>query len=199
MKIHRLVLAGLLIAAPFLAADPEIGKPAPDFNVNGACGNTFSLSDFEGKYVVLEWLNHECPFVVKFYNAGEMQRLQREHTENGGAWLVVNTSAPGKQGHLTAEQAQEVSEEKNAAHTALLLDHDGTMGRAYGARVTPHMYVIDPDGNLIYNGAIDSIRSANSDDIERAENYVLAAIEASKNGEEVANPVTRAYGCTVKY
>lgn len=199
MKLSSTIVAGLFLVASLAMAGPEIGEPAPDFNVKGADGETYSLADFRGQYVVLEWINHGCPFVQKFYNAGEMQRLQREHTENGGAWLVVNTSRPGEQGHVSAEEAISVSEENNAAHTAFLLDHDGTLGRAYEAKVTPHMYVIDPQGLLIYNGAIDSIRSANQEDIEKAENYVLSALQASQNGETVPNPVTRAYGCNVKY
>lgn len=199
MRIPTIIAAGLLLAVPFAQAAPEVGKPAPDFSVEGADGKTHSLSDFAGDYVVLEWINHECPFVRKFYDSGEMQRLQREHTANGGVWLAVNTSKAGEQGHMTAEQALAISEEKEAAHTALLLDHEGKMGRAYEAKATPHMYVIDPEGVLVYSGAIDSIRSADTDDIARAENYVLAALEASRNGEDVTKPVTQAYGCNVKY
>lgn len=189
-------LLSMMVAS---ASAAPVGQPAPDFSVIDSNGVTHTLSDHKGKLIVLEWVNHGCPFVAKFYNVGEMQRLQKEYTEKDVVWLTVNTSAPGKQGHMNAELANQVLEEKNASPTAVLLDHDGVMGRAYGATVTPHMYVIDTEGILVYNGAIDSIRSARSADIERAENYVVAALEATMNGEAVATPVSQPYGCSMKY
>jgi peroxiredoxin len=162
-------------------------------------GNEHSLSDFRGQYVVLEWVNHGCPFVKKFYDVGEMQRLQEEYTSQGVIWLAICSSRSGAQGYYSPEEAARISEEKGAKHTAYLSDAPGDVGRLYGAQVTPHMYVINPAGMLIYRGAIDSIRSANSADIERAENYVVAALTQAMAGEEVATPVTRPYGCGVKY
>ncbi len=196
--IITIFLTGLF-ALVSLSAAPAIGEKAPAFTLKDYHGETHSLSDFEGKFVVLEWLNHDCPFVVKFYQGGHMQDLQKKYTEKDVVWLVINSSAPGKQGHLTPDAAKKISAEKKAQHTALLLDHDGKVGRAYDARVTPHMYVINPEGKLIYNGAIDSIRSARAADIPRAENYVVAALDAAMNGGEVATPVSRPYGCSVKY
>ena len=200
--LTKVVVATLLVGfAQAVKADAEavIGEKAPDFTLTDVLGNEHTLSDFEGQYVVLEWINHGCPFVVKFYDAGEMQRLQEKYTEQGVVWLAICSSKPGSQGYYTPEDAARVSEEKGANHTAYLYDAPGDVGRLYGAQVTPHMYVIDPDGILIYQGAIDSIRSANQADIERAENYVVSALTQSMAGEEVATPVTRAYGCSVKY
>ncbi len=192
------LLAGCTYAVK-AGAEAVIGEKAPDFTLTDVLGNEHTLSDYEGQYVVLEWINHGCPFVVKFYDAGEMQRLQEKYTEQGVVWLAICSSKPGSQGYYTPEDAARVSEEKGANHTAYLYDAPGDVGRLYGAQVTPHMYVIDPDGILIYQGAIDSIRSANQADIERAENYVVSALTQSMAGEEVATPVTRPYGCTVKY
>ena len=196
--IITLFLTGLF-ALVSLSAAPAIGEKAPSFELKDYHGKSHSLADFEGKFVVLEWLNHDCPFVRKFYDGGHMQALQKKYTEKGVVWLVINSSAPGQQGHLTPGSAKKISAEKKAKHTALLLDPDGKVGRAFDARVTPHMFVINPEGKLIYNGAIDSIRSARAADIPRAENYVVSALEAAMNGKEVANPVTRPYGCSVKY
>ncbi len=180
-------------------AEAKVGEAAPDFTLTDVLGNEHSLSDYEGQFVVLEWINHGCPFVRKFYDVGEMQRLQEKYTDKGVVWLAICSSKPGSQGYYTPEDAARVSEEKEAKHTAYLYDAPGDVGRLYGAQVTPHMYVIDPDGILIYQGAIDSIRSANPEDIERAENYVVSALTEAKAGEEVSTPTTRPYGCTVKY
>ncbi len=176
-----------------------VGESAPDFTLTDVHGNEHTLSDYEGKLVVLEWINHGCPFVRKFYDVGEMQRLQQKYTEKDVIWLVICSSKPGSQGYYEPEEAARVSEEKEAKHTAYLIDADGTVGRLFGAQVTPHMYIIDEEGILRYNGAIDSIRSASSDDIERADNYVVAALSQIMAGEEVEIAVTRPYGCTVKY
>lgn len=182
-----------------LAAKPEVGSAAPGFTLTDTHGVSHSLSDFEGKYVVLEWTNHQCPFVVKHYKEGHMQDLQAKWTDKGVVWLNVVSSAPGKQGYVTAEQANELMEANDFKSTAMLLDPEGTVGKAYDAKTTPHMYVIDPEGTLIYMGAIDSIRSADPDDIAKADNYVVMALEADMAGEEVAAAVTRPYGCSVKY
>lgn len=176
-----------------------VGEEAPDFTLMSVEGEEHSLSDFRGHYVVLEWINHGCPFVRKFYNAGEMQRLQEEYTDQDVIWLTICSSKPGSQGYYSPEDAVRVSEEKGANHTAYLYDAPGDVGRLYGAQVTPHMYVVAPDGELIYQGAIDSIRSASAADIEQAENYVVSALTQHMAGEEVETPVTQPYGCGIKY
>ncbi len=191
------VLGGALMMRAEAAV--EVGAEAPDFTLTDVLGNEHSLSDFRGQFVVLEWVNHGCPFVVKFYRPGEMQRLQKEYTERGVIWLTICSSREGEQGYYTKEEAARISEEKGAHHTAYLYDEPGDVGRLFGARVTPHMFVIDPDGILIYQGAIDSIRSTRSADIERADNYVVMALEQAMAGEDVQIPVTQPYGCSVKY
>lgn len=180
-------------------AGAVVGESAPDFSVVDAYGNTHSLSDFQGQYVILEWLNHDCPFVRKHYDGNNMQELQEKYTEQGAVWLSVISSAPGTQGYLEPEAAQEITYEKNASPTAVLLDVDGTMGRAYDARVTPHMYIINPDGVLEYNGAIDDRPTARARDLEGARNYVVEAMDALMNGGEVEVRSNTPYGCTVKY
>ena len=176
-----------------------VGEPAPDFSVADAYGNVHSLSDYEGKYIILEWLNHDCPFVVKHYNGNNMQELQKKYTDKGVIWLSVISSVPGTQGYLEPEEAQELTKEKNAHPTAVLLDTDSVMGRAYDARVTPHMYIINPEGILEYNGAIDDRPTARIRDLEGARNYIVEAMDALMSGEEVAVRSNTPYGCTVKY
>jgi peroxiredoxin len=177
----------------------EVGKPAPEFTLVDSKGQEHSLSDFRGKTVILEWHNRDCPFVKKFYGAGEMQRLQAMYNSGDYVWLTINSSKPGKQGHLSAEEANELIADKKFAATAFLLDESGDVGRAYAAKTTPHMYIIDTEGTLRYAGAIDSIPSAKADDIGKAENYVVSALEQLKAGQEVAKTVTKPYGCSVKY
>lgn len=194
-------LASIIVAGAlsFSVQAAEVGQPAPDFNVVDTAGNYHSLSDFAGQTVVLEWTNHDCPFVVKHYATDNMQNLQREMTEHDVAWLTVISSYPGTQGHVSPEQADELTSSRNAAPTAVLLDEQGEMGRAYSARVTPHMYVIDGEGTLQYAGGIDSIPSANHDDVDRADPYFANAARAVLAGESVDRPVSRPYGCTIKY
>lgn len=180
-------------------ANAVVGERAPDFQVADAYGNVHSLSDFEGKYVILEWLNHDCPFVRKHYDGNNMQELQKKYTEQGVIWLSVISSVPGTQGHLQPEEAQTITKEKGASPTAVLLDVDGTMGHAYDARVTPHMYIINPEGILEYNGAIDDKPTARPRDLEGAHNYVTAAMTSLMNGQDVAVRTNTPYGCTVKY
>ena len=183
-----------------VSAAPEIGQPAPDFSVVDTAGQTHSLSDFAGQTVVLEWTNHDCPFVVKHYGPGNMQDQQRmAREEHDAVWLTVISSKPGSQGHVSPEKADELTSTRNAHPTAVLLDESGDMGRAYDARVTPHMYIIDEDGILRYMGGIDSNPSANPDDIPGATQYVVAALTAMANGHDIDPAVTRPYGCTVKY
>lgn len=182
-----------------LHAAVKINEAAPDFTLTDSRNQTVSLSDFKGKPVVLEWTNHECPFVRKHYESGNMQKLQRDYTGKGVVWLSIVSSAPGKQGHVTGDQAEELSKSRNASPTAVLLDPTGKVGQLYGAKTTPHMYIIDKDGVLRYAGGIDSIKSTNQADIKTATNYVAQSLEELFAGKEVSKPATAAYGCGVKY
>lgn len=191
--------SALAFAANTAMAAATVGQPAPAFTLTDSKGQRHSLSDFAGKTVVLEWFNHECPFVKKHYGAGNMQTQQAEATTKGTVWLVVNSSAPGKQGHVSGEEAERILGEWKATPTAFLLDHDGTVGRAYGAKTTPHLFVIDGEGVLRYNGAIDSIPSADPADIPGATQFVREALADLGAGRPVARATTQPYGCSVKY
>lgn len=180
-------------------ATPATGESAPDFSATDSEGNTQKLSDQRGSIVVLEWTNHDCPFVGKHYDSGNMQALQKEAAEQDVVWWSVISSAPGKQGHVSPEQANELTSQRSAAPRAVLLDPEGTIGQLYGARTTPHMYVIDPEGELVYMGAIDDIPSANESDVETANNYVRMALAAVQEGQPVDPATTQPYGCSVKY
>lgn len=197
--VFSLMVFTMALGVACARAQVTTGEPAPEFTLTDTKGTAHNLSDFRGKYVVLEWVNHGCPFVVKFYEPGEMQKLQAEMTAQDVVWLSICSSAEGKQGYMSNEEWNAKIEETGTAATAVLVDEDGTVGKLYGAKTTPHMYVIDPDGNLIYQGAIDSIRSTDSDDIANAENYVRSALAQHKAGEPVAVAETQAYGCSVKY
>jgi peroxiredoxin len=200
MKVnHTSFLAACLLASATALLAVESGEPAPGFTLESSAGESLSLEQYRGQYVVLEWTNHKCPFVKKFYRGGHMQALQKQLTEGGAVWLQVLSSAPGKQGHLTAAAAEVLRSENEHHSTALLLDSEGTVGRAYDARTTPHVFLIGPEGKLLYQGAIDSIASARTPDIEAAENLLLAAYDSAKAGEHVENPATKPYGCGVKY
>lgn len=180
-------------------ADAVVGEPAPDFEVVDANGDTRSLSEFSGKYVILEWLNHGCPYVRKHYDGNNMQQLQEKYTEEDVVWLSVISSAPGTQGYMEPEEALQSVDEQGGSPTAILLDSDGTMGHAYDARVTPHMFIIDPEGVLRYNGAIDDQPSSRASSLEEAHSYVDAAMTSLRDGEEVEVKTNTPYGCTVKY
>lgn len=195
-QLMTLITFTLLSTSPLAA---EIGQAAPPFSVIDSQGVRHSLSDFAGKTVILEWTNHDCPFVKKHYKTDNMQSLQREMTAQGAVWLSVISSAPGTQGFVSAAQANQLSADRNAAPTAVLLDSNGVMGRAYQARVTPHMYVIDSTGVLRYAGGIDSIATANKADVAKADPYFATAARAVLAGEPVERSVSRPYGCTVKY
>jgi len=182
-----------------LNAAPQVGQPAPAFTANDTQGKTHSLNDFRGKTVILEWTNHDCPYVRKHYDTGNMQALQKDATEDGVIWLSVISSAPGKQGHVSAARADELTKSRDADPTAVLLDPEGEVGRAYDARTTPHMYVINPEGTLIYMGAIDNRPTTQHADVEGARNYVREALSSLSSGKPVEPKVTRAYGCSVKY
>ena len=179
--------------------DAEVGAPAPDFTLKGTDGETYALSDLEGQYVVLEWLNFGCPYVGKHYGSGNMQALQSKYTEKDVVWLSVVSSAPGKQGYYPPEEMNAKNEEHGGQQTAILMDPDGGVGRAYGAQTTPHMYVISPDGTLLYKGGIDDKPTTDEADIEGAQNYVTEALDAAMNGSEVETETAPPYGCSVKY
>ena len=199
-RLASLVLlsGALILTAPAMAA-PEVGKPAPDFTATDSNGKTVKLSDQRGKIVVLESTNHDCPFVKKHYGSGNMQALQQEAGQQGIVWWSVISSAPGKQGHVTPQEANELTRSRKAAPSAVLLDPQGTIGQLYGARTTPHMYIIDPQGRLVYMGAIDDKPSTNPADVATANNYVRTALKAAQQGQSVEPAVTQPYGCSVKY
>jgi peroxiredoxin len=198
-KLLTALLTLAASAALFAADSPAVGTTAPDFSLTDSKGKTQSVSQYKGKYVVLEWFNPECPFVKKHYGSGNMQKLQEEFTAKGVVWLSVDSSAPGLEGNLTAEQANAKMTEWKTKQTALVLDPDGKAGRSYGAKNTPHMFVINPEGKIVYEGAIDSKPSSNASDIASSTNYVKVALEESLAGKTVSNANTKPYGCSVKY
>ena len=198
----KLLTALLTLAAStalFAADSPAVGSTAPDFSLTDSKGKTQTVSQYKGKYVVLEWFNPECPFVKKHYGSGNMQKLQEEFTGKGVVWLTVDSSAQGKEGYLTAEQANAKITELKTKQTALVLDPDGKAGQAYGAKNTPHMFVINPEGKIVYEGAIDSKATPNPTDIASSTNYVKVALEESLSGKTVTTANTKPYGCSVKY
>lgn len=193
------LLCAALMLGTAAAQSAKVGQAAPDFTLPNTGGDAVSLSDYEGRNVVLEWTNDGCPFVQKHYGSNNMQSLQKRMTADGTVWLSIISSAPGEQGHVSGDEADALTAERKAAPTHVLLDEDGEVGRLYGARTTPHMYVIDAEGTLRYAGAIDTIASTDPADIPRADNYVEAALRAVKSGRDVAVRQSRPYGCSVKY
>jgi AhpC/TSA family len=197
--------AGLLalIAAAPVTADPgaqaRIGAPAPNFTLTDSNGKAISLADFKGKTVVLEWTNHECPYVRKHYGGNNMQTLQKKWTGQGIVWLTLISSQPGAQGFVHGLEANKLTEERGAAPTAVLLDPRGGVGRSYGAQVTPHMYVVTGDGTLVYMGGIDDKPTTRLEDLKTAKNFVDAALSEVLEGKVVSIKTSRAYGCTIKY
>lgn len=188
------------IATGAARAAVETGKPAPNFTLTDITGQTRKLSDYKGKTVVLEWVKPGCPIVQKHYNSENMQKTQKAATAGGVVWLSINSASyPGAQGNLSNEEAVAWQKKMGAATTAYFRDQDGKVGHLYDAKTTPHMFVINPAGTLVYDGAIDSIPSANESDIARATNYVNAALAAVKAGKPVAKANTQPYGCNVKY
>lgn len=177
----------------------QVDQAAPDFTGTTTSGETITLSGFAGKKVVLEWTNHDCPFVVKHYGSGNMQALQKKTTGDGTVWVTIISSAPGEQGHVAPEVANALTTDRNAAPTYVVLDPSGEIGRLYGAKTTPHMFVIDEAGVTRYAGAIDSIPSARAADISRADNYVANAINSLRAGDAVVTKQSQPYGCSVKY
>jgi peroxiredoxin len=200
---RRAALAALgalpVLPRPAAAISPAIGAPAPPFSLQDQDGATRSLVEWRGKVVVLEWTNHECPFVRKHYESGNMQGFQREAAERGIVWLSIVSSPPGEQGHVTGEEARTLTEERHAAPAAVLMDPTSQVARAYGATTTPHLYVIDAEGLLRYVGGIDSVPSTRVEDIARATPLARNAMLAVAEGRPVAQAVTRNYGCAIKY
>jgi hypothetical protein len=197
--MKKAMAVALMLLGSMSARAVDTGAAAPGFTLTDVDGKTRSLSDHKGKWVVLEWVNHGCPFVEKHYGSGNMQALQSNFTSKGVVWLSIGSSAKGKEGFLSPAEWQQVIQEKNAAPTAVLLDGDGKTGRAYGAKTTPHMFVINPEGKLVYQGAIDSVPGTDPAEIAGAKNYVRQALEESLAGQPVSEPKTKPYGCSVKY
>jgi peroxiredoxin len=191
--------AALALAPASVLAASDLGKPAPAFSATDSNGKVWSLAELKGKVVVLETTNQDCPYVRKHYNSTNMQTQQREATAKGVVWLTVASSAPGEQGFVTAAQANDLIKTRNAAPTAFLLDPQSRIARAYGATVTPHMYIIDASGMLVYKGGIDSIPSSSVSDVPKAKQYVRVALDEVLSGKPVTDASTRPYGCTLKY
>lgn len=201
-KIIRLLSITFLLGVmlPILSfADVKIGESAPNFTLLDSNEQQRSLSEFAGKYVVLEWFNPECPFVRKHYDSGNMQGLQEKYTAEDIVWLSIDSSADGNQGYLTSEDAKQFIEDENVSSTAVLLDPLGKVGKLYGAKTTPHMFIIDTDGKLVYQGAIDDVSSTDADDIPDAKNYVGETLDLALSGGTVKGFATKSYGCSVKY
>ncbi len=190
---------GFALIAFSVAWAARVGEAAPDFTATDSNGEVHKLSEYQGKYVVLEWTNRGCPYTQKHYSSGNMQRLQREWTGRGVIWLTVASSAPGKQGYVTAAEENTYLKQANAAPTAVLLDPAGALGHLYDAKTTPDIFIISPKGILIYSGAIDDRPTTDLADVNGAKNYVSLALVEAESGKPVSNPTTRPYGCSVKY
>ncbi|HVI82878.1 MAG TPA: thioredoxin family protein [Chthoniobacterales bacterium] len=198
-KLIFIPLTTLAACALYASDVPPVGSAAPDFSVPDTNGKTESLSEYKGKYVVLEWFNPECPFVKKHYGSDNMQKLQAEYTDKGVIWLTIDSNAPGTEGNLSADQAKRVMNSWKTRQTALLLDPQSKVAKLYGAKNTPNMVVINPDGKIVYEGAIDSKATPNPADIPSSTNYVKNALDESLAGKPVSNAQTKPYGCSVKY
>lgn len=196
-RILPAVVAAIIVTPP--AGAPAIGAPAPAFTAIDTHGVTRDLAAYRGRWVVLEWFNHECPFTRKQYDSGNMQRLQREYTAKGVVWLSIQSSAPGRFGYMTDAQANRLTTEKHAAPTAVIRDTAGVIGHLYGARNTPQLFVIDPHGVLVYAGAIDDLPTTDTADVRTAHNYLQAALDEGMSGRPITTPLTQPYGCVVQY
>ena len=192
-------VAVLFMMGQLSFAEVGIGRPAPEFSLPDSNGQTRSLSDYKGKFVVLEWVNFGCPFVIKHYGSNNMQQLQKEMVDKGVVWLSINSSAEGKQGFYSPQEVNALLTEKNANPTAYLIDTPGTVGKLYGAATTPHIFIIDPAGILVYQGAIDDKPTFDPQDIPGARNYVREAMGEAMAGKPIAVAATKSYGCSVKY
>ena len=199
LMLYSILIALLLCTAAKLFSAAKVGEAAPEFTTTASDGKSYRLADYRGKYVVLEWHNNGCPYVGKHYKSGNMQRLQKEWTGRGVAWFTILSSAPGQQGYVTAIEENEYVRKMQAAPTAALLDPTGQVGHLYDAKTSPQMIVINPQGVVIYDGAIDDKPTTDLEDVPGATNYVSLALEQAMGGKEVATTTTRPYGCSVKY
>jgi peroxiredoxin len=200
MRILSSMLIIVIMAMGVFAGDKaKLNEAAPDFKLTDSNGKSHTLSDFKGKWVVLEWVNFDCPFVRKHYDSGNMQNLQKAYMEKGVVWLSICSSADGKQGFFAGDELTDKIKEENVASAAYLIDADGTVGKKYGAKTTPHMFIIDPKGQLVYAGGIDDKRSTDVDDVKSAKNYVSMALDAGMAGKEIPVQSSKSYGCSVKY
>jgi peroxiredoxin len=201
MRIQHIIFSviALLMITSSYGQRERTGYAAPDFTLKDATGKTHSLKEYRGKYVVLEWVNYDCPFVKKHYDSGNMQKLQQKYSAEGVVWLSINSSAPGKQGNFSTEEILRRATEHGAAFTAYLIDSDGQVGRSYDAKTTPHIFIIDPQGQVVYAGGIDNIRSTNLEDISKARNFVSAALDEALAGQPITDTISKPYGCSVKY
>ncbi len=191
--------SSLLLAAGLAHAAATVGQAAPNFTATDLNGKTVKLSDFKGKHVVLEWVNPNCPFVKKHYNSDNMQSVQKEFTAKGVVWLAINSTEKQSQDYMTPAQLAAWVKEKSSTMTSMLMDEEGSIGKNYGARTTPHMYIVNPQGMLVYAGGIDSIPSGRVDDIKTATNYVKQGLNEALAGKPVSVATSAPYGCTVKY
>jgi peroxiredoxin len=194
-----IIVAATLLAMPLLIWAAKVGDAAPDFSAAGSDGKTYHLEDYRGKFVVLEWHNNGCPYTRKHYDSGNMQHLQKEWTEKGVVWFTVISSAPRTQGYMTADQENAYKQKMQATPTAVLLDSGGQVGHLYDAKTTPQMVVIDPQGKIIYDGAIDDHPTSDPGDIPQSKNYLDLALRQATSGKQVEIPTSRPYGCSVKY
>ena len=198
--LRRSLIAASFLAVSFAAhAAPSVGQLAPDFSLRDASGKTVKLSDFRGKHVVLEWTNPGCPYVRKHYDSGNMPATQKEALGKGVVWLAINSTEKSSYDYQEPVKLVSWLKERQSQPTALLMDEEGTAGRAYGARTTPHMYIVDPQGRLAYAGGIDSIPSSDPDDINKAVNYVRQGLNEALAGKSISVAATRPYGCSIKY
>jgi peroxiredoxin len=197
--VQAMVIAGSMVCSASVWAQAAVNQPAPQFTAQTSTGTAVNLADYKGKYVVLEWVNPNCPFVQKHYDSGNMQALQKDAAGKGVVWLSIASNGKKASEYSSPDELNAWKKEKNVLSTAILVDSDGKVGRAFGARATPHMYVVDPQGKLIYAGAIDSKASANPADIKSATNYVGQALNEALAGKAVSKPTTSAYGCSIKY
>ncbi|MDP3761894.1 MAG: thioredoxin family protein [Ramlibacter sp.] len=199
MMLRRTFALSALALAFSAQAAPSVGQAAPDFMLKDASGKTVKLSDYRGKHVVLEWTNPGCPYVRKHYDSGNMPATQQEAVGKGVVWLAINSTERASYEYMEPAKVVAWQQARKAQPTALLADEDGAAGRAYGARTTPHMYIVDPQGKLVYAGGIDSIPSSDPDDIKKAVNYVRQGLNEALAGKPISQAVTRPYGCSVKY
>lgn len=199
MKNKFIIMFALLLGTSLFSQQAKLNESAPNFKLKDSNGKEYSLSDFKGKIVVLEWINYECPFVKKHYNSKNMQSLQERYTSKGVIWLAICSSAPGKQGNFSSEEINNRSKDHNAKFTAYLIDEDGKVGKMYGAKTTPHMFIVDKDGKLVYAGGIDDKATTDVEDVKTAKNYISAALDELLNGKQVSIQSSVPYGCSVKY